>query len=307
MLGYPHSTVAGPDLIPDDTRGIVAPETMMRHVQFERMPPPEALTGLVDWFWTVRWDLPMGFTHRQQVLSHPGVNVSIGNPPPEGTDPPPGPYPLRGVVNGVAIKITTRALTGTGWNVAAKTTTGGFGAWVDDVAALNDRAIPTLDLLGIDGPRLAGACDPLSFADTAGRLAAELEKSLQDRDPGRIAQAREVARIAAVAEHDRHVARVDELARLAGVTPRTLQRMFASCAGVSPTWVIRRYRLVDAAELVRDGTRVDWAEVAVRLGYADQAHLTRDFARAFGRTPAAYVRTVRADRSRSAALDSAHE
>lgn len=284
--------MTGPIPLPDDTRGIVDPAAMLRHVRFQRLPPPEPLVDLVDWFWTVRWQLPPGHSHDQQVLSHPSVNISIGNPPPEGTAPPPGPYRLRGVVNGVATTITTRSLTGSGWNVAAKTTTGGFGAWVDDVAALNDRAEPTEQVLGIDGTALAARCDGGTFAETVEQLASELLEALQGRDPRRISQAREVSRIARIAEHDRSVARVDELARAAGVTARTLQRMFASCAGVSPTRVVRRYRLVDAAELVRDGSPVDWAEVAARLGYADQAHLVRDFAGAFGRTPAAYARTV---------------
>ena len=65
--------------------------------------------------------------------------------------------------------------------------------------------------------------------------------------------------------------------------------MFLRYAGVSPMWVIRRYRLLDAAESVREGTPVSWAEVAAGLGYADQAHLTRDFRAAIGQTPAAYA------------------
>ena len=67
----------------------------------------------------------------------------------------------------------------------------------------------------------------------------------------------------------------------------------ASHAGVSPTWVLRRYRLLEAAEAVREGEHVVWAEVASALGYADQAHLVRDFRAALGRTPEAYARALR--------------
>jgi AraC-like DNA-binding protein len=68
-----------------------------------------------------------------------------------------------------------------------------------------------------------------------------------------------------------------------------LQRMFLHYAGVPPTWVIRRYRLLEAAEAVREGKPVSWANVAADLGYADQAHLIRDFRAAIGQTPAAYA------------------
>lgn len=317
-----------------DTRGIVAPTRMMQHVRFARFPTPEPLTGLVDWYWLVEWDLPPGRRHPQQVLSHPAVNISVGVAPPPGVDPPPGPYPLRTMVNGVDVTMTTRTLSGRGWNLAAKTTTGGFGAWVDDVRTLNGAFLPLRAVMDEDGDALARRCagdardardtgdagsarsamcdavedgsdgdtdpcdeprapgeDRLHDVDHAVRtLDAALLAALVARPAERIALSREVARIAAVAERDRSVRRVGELARLAGVTTRTLQRMFASCAGVSPTYVVRRFRLLDAAEMVRDGQSVEWASIAHQLGYADQAHLTRDFTASLGRTPAAYAR-----------------
>lgn len=265
----------------------------MRHVQFARYPAGEMFHGLLDWCWSVRWDLHLGFRHEQRVLSHPGVNISVGNPPPDGPQPPPGPYRLRCVVNGVNTGVSTRVLVGQGWNLAAKTTTGGFGAWVDDVKALNNRGVPATELLALDEPGLVAACAAVDLTEATVILQEHLGRLLEGRDPARIAQCREVARVADVAATDRGVRRVETLASLAGVTTRTLQRMFASCAGVSPTWVIRRFRLVDAAELVRLGEQVDWADVAGRLGYADQSHLVRDFTGTIGLTPAAYVRSVR--------------
>ena len=116
-------------------------------------------------------------------------------------------------------------------------------------------------------------------------LTAQLEKAPAER----VSAAIEVTAVARRAETDRTLRRVDELAAAAGVGVRTLQRMFREHAGVSPTWVLRRYRLLDAAELVRDGQRVLWSQVADELGYADQAHLVRDFRAAIGQTPAAYA------------------
>ncbi|MGI8868306.1 MAG: helix-turn-helix domain-containing protein [Mycobacteriales bacterium] len=107
--------------------------------------------------------------------------------------------------------------------------------------------------------------------------------------PERIATAREVSGVAALAERDRSLRRTADLAAVAGVSPRTLQRLFADYVGASPTWILRRYRLIDAAESGRTGSAVLWAEVAQDLGYADQAHLIRDFRAVIGTTPQAYA------------------
>jgi AraC-like DNA-binding protein len=112
---------------------------------------------------------------------------------------------------------------------------------------------------------------------------------LRDLDPKRVATAREVAAVARLAEVDRTIRRVEELASVAGVTMRTLQRLFAEYVGASPRWVLRRYRILDAAEQARGGPDVAWAELAADLGYADQAHLVRDFRAHLGTTPAAYA------------------
>jgi AraC-like DNA-binding protein len=101
--------------------------------------------------------------------------------------------------------------------------------------------------------------------------------------------AREVAAVAGLAKDDRSLRRLDDLAALSGIGARTLQRLFQEHVGVSPTWVLRRYRLLEAAETVRDGRPVSWAQVAADLGYSDQAHLVRDFRAAVGTTPAAYA------------------
>jgi AraC-like DNA-binding protein len=121
-------------------------------------------------------------------------------------------------------------------------------------------------------------------------LRAALEGVVLTADAARVAAAREVAAVARVAETDRWVRRVEDLSALAGVTERTLQRMFGEHAGLTPAWVIRRYRILEAAEQARlHGVEVSWAHLAADLGYSDQAHLVRDFRAHLGTTPAAYA------------------
>ncbi len=84
---------------------------------------------------------------------------------------------------------------------------------------------------------------------------------------------------------------MEQLATEAGTSVRTLQRMFAEYAGVSPTWVLRRYRLLDAAESAAGGER-EVGPDRRRSRYSDQAHLVRDFSAAIGSTPAAYAKAT---------------
>ena len=247
---------------------------------------PGAGRARCDRFWAVRWDLPPGVAHQQQVLTHPGANASVGHANGQPGQSQPGPVEAR--LNGVARGLSTRVLVGQGWTIAALTRPGGLGAFVSGSAAdFTDRIVPLGQALGTDEAALLAqvTAEPDEAARVA-LLAAALEQAVR---PERRLPAGRVAGVARLAEADRAVRRLSDLCDLAGLGPRTLQRMFLQYAGVSPTWVIRRYRLLEAAESVREGKPVSWTEIAAGLGYADQAHLTRDFRAATGQTPAAYA------------------
>jgi AraC-like DNA-binding protein len=74
-----------------------------------------------------------------------------------------------------------------------------------------------------------------------------------------------------------------------GIPARTLQRLFNRYVGVSPKWVLRRYRLHEAAARLAEPPPGSWAQVAAELGYVDQAHFINDFTAAVGMTPAQYA------------------
>jgi AraC-like DNA-binding protein len=101
-----------------------------------------------------------------------------------------------------------------------------------------------------------------------------------------------VARTRDLVEHmaaDRSLLRVEDAAALLGAPPRTLQRRFRRDVGVGPKWVIRRYRLHEAAEQLKGPSPPPLAALAAALGYADQEHFARDFKAVVGRTPAAFA------------------
>jgi AraC-like DNA-binding protein len=52
--------------------------------------------------------------------------------------------------------------------------------------------------------------------------------------------------------------------------------------------MIRRYRLQEAAQRLREDPSLTISQVAAELGYADHAHLSADFRNVLGFTPSSY-------------------
>jgi len=79
------------------------------------------------------------------------------------------------------------------------------------------------------------------------------------------------------------------LARAVGTSARTLSRLFAAETQLSFKSWCQRARIAAAVEKLSMEAGVSVKQLAADLGYADQAHLTRDFRAAIGQTPAAYA------------------
>jgi len=252
-----------------DARGILAPDVGLQHFRLTRHAPSETVARFVDRYWVAEWDLPPGRTYPQQVLVHPVVNVVLT--PGSGTS-----------VSGVQRRRFTADLSGAGRVLGVMFRPGGFRPLLDGpVSRLTDRVLPLAEVL--PGPAPADDADNAEVDEwLAGLLPQGTHPCERTRDL--------VERAAA----DRTLRRVDELAGLAGVTVRELQRDFADHVGAPPKWVIRRYRLYEAAERAARGTDVRWAELAAELGYADQAHLVRDFTATVGMPPSRYAGLSRA-------------
>ncbi|MFI6820328.1 AraC family transcriptional regulator [Micromonospora sp. NPDC050187] len=104
-----------------------------------------------------------------------------------------------------------------------------------------------------------------------------------------------VARVRALLTEEptvRH--RAGDLELVAGLDRWSVARQFRVAYGTSPT----RYRTSRQLDLARGLIRagVPLPDVAVRAGFADQAHLTRMFRRAYGLTPAVWSAAVGARR-----------
>ncbi|HEU4425461.1 MAG TPA: helix-turn-helix domain-containing protein [Pilimelia sp.] len=255
------------------TRALINPRAGEARFRYAAIPPDDALAAFVAHYWMVTWDLDGQEPHRQQVMPHPRVNMTFMA----------GRCRVAGVVRGHFAEL----LSGTGRVVGVSFRPGGFRPLLGAPAAtITDRFLPVADVFGALG---AAACTAIVAApddEAVAELAGFLRRVVPDPDPTVDLVDGIVAAVAA----DPTVTRVSALAATAGLSARRLQRLFHEYVGVGPKWVVRRYRMHEAAARVADGEAVDWAELADALGYADQAHFTRDFTATVGLSPARYAR-----------------
>ncbi|WP_371480682.1 DUF6597 domain-containing transcriptional factor [Kitasatospora sp. NBC_00315] len=255
-------------------RGVLRPTAAAARYELLRQDPAADLAAQVEFHWIVRWDLRGRAPHVQKVLSHPNVHLVFEEP--------------RPTVYGVQRGVFSRRLSGAGRVLGTKFRPGAFRPLLGSpVAALADRAVPAAELFGPAvteaGRAVLGAAEPAGMAALA-------EEFLRSVLPEPHPVAREVADIVALITEAPALLRVDQVAAACGLSVRTLQRLFAEYVGASPKWVLRRARLHEAATRAEEGAGIDWAALAADLGYADQAHLVRDFTATVGSPPARYAR-----------------
>ena len=82
---------------------------------------------------------------------------------------------------------------------------------------------------------------------------------------------------------------IGELSVAAGVSSTHLAQRFKEVVGVTPKRLARTYRFTATVLAIDPVGPVDWAELAARAGYYDQAHFGHDFRAFTGLTPTRYL------------------
>ncbi|MFJ9328623.1 DUF6597 domain-containing transcriptional factor [Streptomyces sp. NPDC101230] len=264
-----------------DTRGIVDAPDLFTRVHFRRREPAPALRPYLEHYWLIDWELDQPYA--AHVVPHPSVNLVLQRYEAGASARERAGY---AEVAGIGLGLFTQKLTGRGRVCGVQFRPGGFRPFAPDHALsdLTGRRIDAAEVLRTPPP-VGAVLDP---ADEDARVAA-LDACLLALEPRTDPQATLAMELVDRVRTDRSVRRTGQLARDAGLTPRSLQRLFHTYVGVGPKWVILRYRIHEALERAESDPAVDWARLAADLGYSDQAHLVRDFTATVGVPPTAFA------------------
>jgi AraC-like DNA-binding protein len=254
-------------------RGILHARTGLETFTMDRHRVSAELAPFVEYLWSVEWDREGLPPHEQRLLPTPSTHLSVQ----------PG---LARVVGPRRTAFRT-VLSGRGRVIGVRFRPGGARPWSPvPMNELVDGEFPVTLLADLDAPALQDAVRDAADVATA---AAIVDAALVPHRPAPDPTVDRIAALVATVDAEPGIRRVEQLAERAGTSVRGLQRLCAEWLGVGPKELVRWARLHEAAGRAAAGP-VDWAALAAELGYADQAHLVRDFSRVVGESPARYAR-----------------
>jgi AraC-like DNA-binding protein len=266
------------DLEVGQARGILRRTLPAGKLHHARRRPASELAPWIAHYWMIHWDLRGCEPHVAESLPHPNVHLVFE----KGTS----------MVCGVQTRRFSRRLEGHARVFGVKFRPGGFRPFLDcAVSTLADRVVPAARIFGKSNAIRALQTLVLSSCEENEKVRgadAFFRARLPKADPTIALAGQLVERIL----RDPDIRMVDDLARGTGMGKRSLQRLFNDYVGISPKWVILRYRLHELIERCHSGAPLDWSQLAVDLGYFDQAHLINDFKSVVGYTPTEYKKLL---------------
>jgi AraC-like DNA-binding protein len=242
--------------------------------RLSRYAVSEPLSFFIKHFWIVSWDLTGQEPYRQEVLPNPCVNMVIERG--------------RSGIFGPSKSKFSYLIHGKGCVFGVKFHPGGFYPFTrQPVSELSTHPLDVSTLLGSDSCELE---DAFLTLEDEGQMAELAESILKHKLPDRDDTVPLVNTIIGRIIQDRELTRVDAVCDYFNMNKRKLQRLFDQYVGVSPKWVIRLYRLQNAAEAMEKSGGTDLLKLSMELGYHDQAHFIKDFKAVVGETPEQYAR-----------------
>jgi len=244
--------------------------------------PSDPLGDLIEQFWFVSWDFNDDKSHTQQNLPDPNFHLIIDFRTVDSQVVDIKKVKLIGPIS----KSYSFKMEGAGEIIGIKFALGALSAYLESpLAHYVDKEIDFQKLVNIDVDSLISML-----------LAGKNDEQKVDILHAFIAQfnrppSSELIRIRELVNHIKNnvdITKVEHLSEKSNISIRTIQRCFQQYLGLSPKWLIRKYRLHQALELLEQ-QKVNLLDIVALLDYTDQSHLIRDFKDMTGVTPKKYI------------------
>lgn len=178
-----------------------------------------------------------------------------------------------------------RTLDGKGKVFGVKFRAGGFYPFFRKAqSGLTGKSVPAVSVFGDGILTLENQILAETSPDRQAAMMNEFLEGLQPEKDEQIPLVNEI--VDYVCDHPA-LMKVEDLADRFGMNKK-LERLFSRYVGVTPKWVINRYRMHEILHQLDNRESINWTQLALDLGYFDQPHFIRDFKAMTGRKPTEY-------------------
>ena len=253
-------------------KGVVHPQKSTKNLTLTRYFPEVELAQLVEQFWLVKWDLEL--PHTQQNLPDPNFNLYF-----DGLE-----LWLTGPVSkAYRYKMSNRGrIYGVKFNIGVL-----LPHLKSPIAYYIDKEVPVQQAIRHD---LTALKSSLKNSKTDAQVIDRFHHyllPLTSPTSGALSKVQSIL-TAIKTENRAQTMNVESLAEQNNMSVRSLQRQFHTYVGLTPKWLLRKYRLHQVMSRM-DLTEKKIIQLAVELDYSDQSHLVRDFKDMLGFTPEQYL------------------
>lgn len=267
-------------------RGVVGRAGNASAFDLHRWAPSEDAARFVEHFWSVSWDRHEAGPFESTVITFPAMHLTRE----WGDDVVRHGHRLPStLIHGVVPKVFRITISGRGSVVGARFRPGAFTARFGGDAAVMTGRVEQADDELLGTPLVLGedvTAVRLGMDSAIGAMAGEVDPTYRALTP-----------LVDRMRDDASLHRVEQVMELSPWSTRTTQRVFRRYVGVTVKWVLCRYRLQQAALEIESAPDIDFADLAVRLGWYDQAHFINDFRSMLGSTPGEYAAVHGVDQS----------
>jgi len=278
----------------DSSRGVLHLKNSQTHYQLKQFQPSNNLQLFVEQFWHVTWDLRKKTPHTQKNLPQANMHLTF-----EGD---------QALIYGPVKSSFTRTLIEKGNIFGIKFHVGALFPIIQrPISDFTDQVINLASFLNQSKEKTQNYSSlslKLNSENNVNNKIKIVEHFLQgllfertspffiddiDSTSKEIIQVRSIIELIS---NNHSITKVTQLSGHTGLLERALQRLFKTYIGLSPKWLIRKYRiheLLDRLEANPSKQNLGWQQTVLDLDYVDQAHLINDFKSFIGCSPQQYL------------------